>query len=502
MYAPQKVRGRRGAADELNTPIVALGGGYLPYLPKTGAYRKLNRETFKADSVGQPYTRSFSLYKNTATNSFTKGKYVGNYILHYYYDEKDLGESEVQPKALIGMNQLSGNHIVDQALGRIAGQLNRTSEDKIIPQQKLKSIEEQVSTLGFGQQKATDSKGNPVDVDLGDSLHQVSYTRFIGQGTHHGIQKADVSGRYNVMSKAFTDADSIVDEDEKYKAKARAALDYYRGHLRDVNAMFAEIQLGGGLTASQLKKHIPQSGKAGLSHRNMFDLRNDPRHAQMGKKNSMAMRIQSNMGVMYMQRGMMDFNRTALSNFPHYSQGVYYHMPLNDPKGGHAPVHGKIGKFLLKDNPIQWDLAALNEAHVHYGLDSTTVDILNQNAGFRRADVNNKRTMAAILGYVKASGDKLKYGTIYSGEISKKLANHQRVYATIDVAAATIDLADIIHSELAPFIRDGAMGATKSFKANELLGGRQRVGQGFWGLPYLSIFDGRAMRYGIGFDLQ
>ena len=141
MYVKQSVKGKRGAADELNTPIVALGGGYLPYLPKKGAYKKLNRERFKPDSVGQPYTRSFSLYKNTTTSSFAKGKYVGNYILHYYYDEKDLGESDIQPNALMGMNQLSGNQIVDQALTRIAGQLNRTSEDVIIPQQKLKSIE-------------------------------------------------------------------------------------------------------------------------------------------------------------------------------------------------------------------------------------------------------------------------------------------------------------------------------------------------------------------------
>ena len=62
-------------------------------------------------------------------------------------------------------------------------------------------------------------------------------------------------------------------------------------------------------------------------------------------------------------------------------------------------------------------------------------------------------------------------------------------------------MSSIIHEELAPFIREAAMGASKQFTANSLLGPRKSLGKGFWAQPYLSIYDGRAMRYGVGFDL-
>lgn len=497
MVVLQKVYGKAGARDELSTPILAVGAGYMPYLPKKGKYRLSRRLSATPDSVGQPYTEPVSIYKDKESGTFRQGRYKGNYLLYYYYKEEDLGDSDLPPLEVNRMNMRmegKGSQIVDKALAKTVGSLNEVSDNELIIQQnKLKSVEEQISPFGFGKQKAVDGKGNPVDVDLGDSLHQVSYTRFLADYTHHGIQKGDISGRRKTLSKDFQKAKKLDGADEQYKGMAKAALKYFKGHLRDVNKMFTAMQKT-PKTPNQLKSAIPDKGN--------FNLRQDPRHANVGKRNAMATRVMGRGGAMYMQKGMMDFNRTALSNFPHYSQGVHYTMPLNNPKSGEAPVHGRIGRFQLEQTPkIRWNISALNEAHVHYGLDSTTVDLLNANMGLKRDDINNKRTMAAIFSDIKAAENGKIYGKAYSGEISKKLANGQKVYGTIDVAASTIDMSRIIHEELAPFVREAAMGASKKFTANSLLGPRKPLGKGFWAQPYLSLYDGRAMRYGVGFDL-
>ena len=81
MVVLQKVYGKAGARDELSTPILAVGAGYMPYLPKKGKYRLSRRLSATPDSVGQPYTEPVSIYKDKESGTFRQGRYKGNLSL-------------------------------------------------------------------------------------------------------------------------------------------------------------------------------------------------------------------------------------------------------------------------------------------------------------------------------------------------------------------------------------------------------------------------------------
>jgi hypothetical protein len=82
------------------------------------------------------------------------------------------------------------------------------------------------------------------------------------------------------------------------------------------------------------------------------------------------------------------------------------------------------------------------------------------------------------------------------------LSNSKKIYPTIDLLAADKALSEAVGGKggLLEFIRDASEESSKSFSANHILGvDKERLvgGVSMWALPYISIYDGKAMRFGV-----
>ena len=465
----QNVYGKKSdSIQQLNEPIIALGAGYQTFYAKKGSRALSGRSTGGGveNAFGQlghsdVSRKGVPVYKKS-DNTYAYGRYMGNYILYRYYREEDLKESDYLPESTH-----SGSPIIDRALKDLVKEVS-TKTFTYQQDADIKSPEEQTLAIGAKPQKGKYS----VDVDTGKGLHQVSYSGLRADFEHHGLEKARGEMKRDI-SKILRNREGL-DTDTMYKKAAKAGLKYYKTQIINTNRTMMDMQ----------KKNQIRS----------------PMHLRGTKTSFKTMMKKSSKNVM--GEAMVKFTRTGLLNMGDYLSGVYYDMPITKPPYGdeNPVVYGRIGQFVLKENPfIFFDKSALKEAHVVYGMDSTTYDFLKQGYGTDAYDINSKRTFAQVFSNVKAAGDNFTVGTMATGTISHLHKGTGNFTASIDVKAAGKELSQDIENELLPFIRKAAAGATKKFSANSILGSRKTVidqGRTFWAQPYLSIYDGKAMRFG------
>jgi len=467
----QNVYGKKSdSIKQLNEPIIALGAGYQTFYAKRGSRALSGRSTGGGveNAFGQlghldVSKRGVPVYRKS-DNTYAYGRYMGNYILYRYYREEDLEESDYVPESSI-----SGSPIIDRALKGIVDEVS-TKTFTYQGGVDIKSPEEQTSAIGGKPQKGKHS----VDVDTGVGLHQVSYSGYRAKFAHHGLEQSRRVLKDSI-TKALKNKEGLSD-DEMYKKAAKAGLTYFKGQIKNTNKIMIMMQKKNPTASSPSVSR----GKDGAHFKNMM---------KKATKRTMG-------------NAMVNFTRTALLNIGDYLSGVYYNMPVTKPPytNDNPVVYGRIGQFQLEENPIvKFNESALKEAHVVYGMDSTTYDFLKQGYGIDAYDINSTRTHAQVFASVKAVGDEFVVGNMAAGNIGGLHANTGNYTATINVKAAGKELSQAISNELLPFIRKASAGATRKFSANSILGSRETItneGRTFWAQPYLSIFDGKTMRFG------
>ena len=454
-------RNVQASIKQMNEPIIGVAGGYMPYYAKKGANPETGRLTSVKGSGGRPYTEPVSLYKRN--NGFAKGIYKGNFILYRYYNETDLDKLNMSPdRFAMGTAGLGGDGIVDSALGHIAKDIKNSS-------------------FSYVEQF--------VDIQIGNKNFQVTNTKFLakmGPEGHHGIENA---GRERArLTKAFTSAknDESLTDEERYKKMASAGLRYFKDQINNVNKIMMSMQHNKKLTARDMGSEI----KAGT-----MNPTDNPK--------SKAREFMVKGGNLSMQNAMIQFTKTALFNVDRYQQGVYYTIPLTDVKGGDEPVYANIGQFRLnRRGKIKFNTGALKHAEVEYGLDATTRELLMLNSNLNAYDVNAARTHGQMFSDIKATTDNITINAMTAGAISSTLANGGKIHPTIDLMAADKALAEAVAGKggLLEFIRDASEESSKSFSANSILGVNKKVrmaGISLWALPYLTVYDGKAMRFGV-----
>jgi len=465
------------ALAEMKQPIIALGGGYMPYFAKSTASSETGRTTSVAGSAGQPRTQPIPVWKNN--NDYVYGYYKGNYILYNYYRKMDLEHSGMEAGDF-SMRPGMGDSIVNRALQGIVEDVNSSEfsyTGKFDP--TLKSVEEQPMVSGVSTPERQGGRAFGVDMKVGNELNQVSYTKLVTHDAHHGIEKGGKARSTMVKAISAANKDKKLTEEQRYKKKAKAALQYYKTQISAVNKIMLDMQSGGAMGGKELRSEIEK-----------VTVKEGPKGKVkkiMGKGNKVMMR-----------EAMIGFTKTALGNLDDYREGVYSTLPMST----NPPVHAKIGKFILtKRGKIRFREPELKHALVRYGLDSTTTDLLLMNDGLRAYDVNAARTFGQVFGDIKANADHVTVGAMTSGTISGTVANNTKIYPSIDIMAAGEDLSMAIAGEggLLDFIKDGSMKATNNFSSNHILGNKMTMNMGtqtFWALPYLTVYDGYAMRYG------
>jgi hypothetical protein len=488
-------RNVQASIKQMNEPIIGVAGGYMPYYAKEGATHDIRRIKSVKGSAGRPYTESVPLYRKG--QGFVFGSYKGNHILYRYYNKTDLDKLGMAPgKFKMATEGLGGDVIVDRALGHIANDIRKSSfsyTGKFA--EDIKAVEEQpmVPGMQIPERPAAVAgiRGRPhgVDVQIGNKNLQVTYSTFLakmGPEGHHGIENA---GRERArLTKAFTAAknDESLTAEEKYQKMADAGLRYFKDQINNVNKIMMSMQQNKKLTARDMGSEI----KAGT-----MNPTDNPK--------SKAREFMVKGGNLSMQNAMIQFTKTALFNVDRYQQGVYYTIPLTDVKGGEEPVYASIGQFKLnKSGRVKFNTGALKHAEVEYGLDSTTRELLMLNSNLNAYDVNAARTHGQMYADIKSTSDNITINAMTTGAISATLGNNSKIYPSIDLLAADKALSEAVAGEggLLEFIRDASEESSKSFSANSILGNNKRVnmsGVSIWALPYVSVYDGKAMRFGV-----
>ena len=488
-------RNVQASIKQMNEPIIGVAGGYMPYYAKKGVNPETGRLTSVKGSGGRPYTEPVSLYKRN--NGFAKGIYKGNFILYRYYNETDLDKLNMSPdRFAMGTAGLGGDGIVDSALGHIAKDIKNSSFSYVEQFERgSKAVEEQPMVPGMQVPERPEAvagiRGRPhgVDIQIGNKNFQVTNTKFLakmGPEGHHGIENA---GRERArLTKAFTSAknDESLTDEERYKKMASAGLRYFKDQINNVNKIMMSMQNNKKLTARDMGSKI----KAGT-----MNPTDNPK--------SKAREFMVKGGNLSMQNAMIQFTKTALFNVDRYQQGVYYTIPLTDVKGGDEPVYANIGQFRLnRRGKIKFNTGALKHAEVEYGLDATTRELLMLNSNLNAYDINAARTHGQMFSDIKATTDNITINAMTAGAISSTLANGGKIHPTIDLMAADKALAEAVAGKggLLEFIRDASEESSKSFSANSILGVNKKVrmaGISLWALPYLTVYDGKAMRFGV-----
>tara|TARA_R110002020_G_scaffold317175_3_gene532852 strand:- start:917 stop:2404 length:1488 start_codon:yes stop_codon:yes gene_type:complete len=489
-------RNVQASIKQMNEPIIGVAGGYMPYYAKKGATPEVRRLKSVASSGGRPYTESVPLYKYTPfgprpeEDNFMSGTYKGNYILYRYYNKTSLGRLGMTPdRFAMGTAGLGGDEIIDSALSHIAADVRKSSFSYTGKFDKdIKAVEEQPMVPGMSVPERPAAvagiRGRPhgVDTQIGNKNFQVTNTAFLakmGPAGHHGIEnQGDARSALNASFREAKENQSLTAE-QKYKQMANAGLTYFKSQTSNVNKIMASMQKGKAISPRDLGSEI----KAGT--------------VPVGKKGA---KFMAKNGKLIMNNAMIQFTKTALFNVDRYRQGVYYTIPLTDVKKGEEPVYAKIGQFRLsKRGKIRF--LNLKEAHVEYGMDATTRELLMLNSNLEAYDVNAARTHGQMFSDMKATSDTITTNAITTGAIGSTLSNSSKIYPSIDLMAADRGLSEAVAGKggLLEFVKDASELSSKSFSANAILGRNKRVtmaGITLWALPYLSIYDGKAMRFG------
>ena len=478
-------RNVQASIKQMNEPIIGVAGGYMPYYAKEGATPETGRLVSVKGSAGRPHTQPVPLYKRQG--GFVQGLYKGNYILYRYYNVTDLGKLGISPdRFAMGTAGLGGDEIVDRALGGIANDLKKSSFSYTSKFERgSKAVEEQPMVPGMKVPERPQGRAYGVDIEIGGKNFQVTNTSFLakmGPEGHHGVEN---TGKARArMVKSFTEAkeNKSLTAEQKYKKMANAGLQYFKDQISNVNKIMLDMQRNQSFNAQEIRSKV-ESGTQSV-----------------GKKGKILM---AKNGNLIMKNAMITFTKTALANVDRYQQGVTYTIPLTDVKGGQEPVYARIAAFVLaRRGKTRFLENKLKTASVDYGLDATTRDLLVQNNNLNAYDVNAARTHGQMFSDIKASSDTITVNSMTAGAISSTLANGQKIHPSIDLMAADKALSEAVAGEggLLEFVRDASEGSSKSFSANHMLGVNKKVqmaGVSLWALPYLSIYDGKAMRFGV-----
>ena len=483
----QRVYGSKSEAqDQLKQPILALAAGYMPFYAKKGAVVQTRRMT-SDPLVQQTYSERVALFAKNESGDFLFGRYAGNYILYKYYNPQDLDVAGLKVRDFQTNVSGQGDAIINRALTHIKADVeNMEAPEPFKRERGIKSPEEQMSAIGYSSQdeRKEGRKGaEPVDIELQNSRHQVTYSNFLAEFGHHGLEKRTHSARRREMNKQIRKhAREGKGDNKQYKKMAKEALSYFKKEIADANRILRDMQKGGMQGAKALRVESPRGkAKKGVKRDKPEDifLRNMRKHSK------------TSMGV-----EMRKLTRTALGNMRGYTQGVYYSMLLD----ASVPVHGRIGQFIMNEGPIiQFQESALNEAHISYGLDSTTNDIIMENNILNANDINFKRTQAQFFTDVKAIGNTVTINAMQSGNLAGELAKASSVYPTIDILGASTELSEYVAQQFLPSIKVSANASMKKMDKKILGQRRQRTIKGltFWAQPYLSIYEGRVRRFGF-----
>ena len=489
-------RNVQASIKQMNEPIIGVAGGYMPYYAETGT-PELKRLTSVKGSGGRPYTEPVPLYKK-GENNFVFGSYKGNYILYRYYRKENLGKLGLSPDRFRMLTAgLGGDEIIDRALGHIASDLKNSNFSYTGEfDEEIRAVEEQPMVPGMqvperpAGVEGVRGRAHGVDIRIGNKNFQVTNTTFLakmGAEGHHGIEN---SGRERAkLTQAFTAAknDESLTAEERYQKMADAGLTYFKNQTNNVNQIMLSMQ-------ENKNKHSARDVGSRIKAET-FNPTDNPK--------SKAREFMVKGGNLSMKNAMIEFTKTALFNVDTYRQGVYYTIPLTNVKGGDEPVYANIGQFRLsRMGKIRFLKGPLKEAHVEYGLDATTRELLAQNSSLEAYDVNAARTHGQMFADVKATTDNITVNAITTGAISATLSNSKKIYPTIDLLAADKALSEAVGGKggLLEFIRDASEESSKSFSANHILGvDKERLvgGVSMWALPYVSVYDGRAMRFGV-----
>ena len=450
----------------------------MPYFAKDTATPETGRTKSQAGSAGRPITDAIPLWKRGG--DFAYGYYKGNYILYKYYRKDYLEESGIDPQRF--RTQLEfGDSIINRALSKITDSVNNSEFSYVRKfDRSLKSVEEQPMAYGQSVPESPEGAGQGVDMKVGNKNFQVTYMKFLSDSAHHGIEKGGEARNTMVKAVSAANKDTNLTQHQKYKQIANAGLNYYRTQISQVNKVMLSMQSDKAFSAKGLRSEMK---------------------SQTQSPSKKVKEIRNKANVLMMREAMIGFTKTALSNVDKYRQGVYYTLPIELS----PPVHAEIGQFKLsKRGKIRFNEGALKEANVRYGLDATSGHIIRINNDLKTYDLNAARTFGQVFADVGASANNVTVGAITSGTLSGTLSNSGKIYPSIDIMAAGEELSAAIGGKdgLLDFIKDGSIKATSKFSTNHILGGKadyQKMimeGQTFWGLPYLTIYSGRAMRYG------